>query len=102
MLSEKDYRKIEKLDERCGWGISYEMMRRFVREHKNGDAHAKEFIEERLDDCNFHLEAELLRNGAYAALKHVNYECYGKGRDATEKELKEEAERLNGELRKLA
>lgn len=65
MLTEKDYKRIHRDNYRNGWGFTKEQLMRLVYAHKNGDAHRKEYIEERLTDCNFHSECGMLMAGDY-------------------------------------
>lgn len=65
MLPTKEKDRLHKLNASHGYGMSYNVFSRLVREHEAGDAHEREKIEYRLTDINFHYECGLLKNGRY-------------------------------------
>lgn len=65
MLTDKDFRRIHRDNYKNGWGFTREQLLRLVYAHKYGNAHRREYIEERLTDANFHYERGMLMQGKY-------------------------------------
>lgn len=66
LLTESEYEKwVEKPNDRCGWGFSYNSILALMREFKKADARRKVGYIERLTDANFHQEAAALEEEDY-------------------------------------
>lgn len=65
MLTEKDYNRAHRENAKNHYGFTRQQLTRLVYAHKNGTPHRKEYIEQRLTDCNFHYECGLLMHGKY-------------------------------------
>lgn len=65
MLTEKEYKRAWREDAKNHWGFTREQFMRLLYAHKHGDARKKEYVEERLTDCNFHAECGYIHNGYY-------------------------------------
>lgn len=68
-LTVGDVLRIDRLNARNNWGISYATAERLFSEHRQaykcGDIRKMEQVEYRLTDCNFHKECALFRAGKY-------------------------------------
>ena len=69
MLTEKEKRKINAINEKNAYGLSTSELKEINAKHKKaraeGDAHTMEAIEYRLTDINFHTECSLMARGEY-------------------------------------
>jgi hypothetical protein len=58
-----------KANRRCNWDFSYNTLMRFMRQHKNGDAYTQLYIENRLENANYHRALELISEKKYDEFK---------------------------------
>ena len=54
-------------NERDGWGFNEESFFRLVMRHKYGDEATRLYVEERLEDANFHTPCRLVKFGHWDA-----------------------------------
>ncbi len=68
---DKNYAAASKWAMKHGWSIGFNDMMAFIKAHHdaklNGDADKAEYIEDILEDCNFHTECRLLHDGKYGS-----------------------------------
>lgn len=68
-LTVADAERIDRLNARSGWGITYSTLIRLIRQHRrarvNGDVRIMSVIEYRLTDINFHTECRLIHAARY-------------------------------------
>lgn len=68
---DKNYAAASKWAQKHGWAIGFNDMMAFIKTHhdakQNGDADKAEYIEDILEDCNFHTECSLIHDGKYGA-----------------------------------
>ena len=75
-LTSKEIEKIEKLNAKNGYGISFSAFKKLVEKHKlaakRGDEKTLAKIEFRLVDINYHNETGLIRLGKYKKALDLN------------------------------
>lgn len=63
---EERQKYVTKPNEKCEWGYGYNSLMKVMREHqKANNNRIKILIADRLEDANFHHEADLLKDGKY-------------------------------------
>lgn len=62
----EEYQKyVKKPNEKCDYGYGYDSLMKIMRQHQKADKRMKWFLEERLEDANFHAECGYLANHDY-------------------------------------
>ena len=73
LLTADEKRAIELENTANGWGYSREDTLKYIEQHRTGDAKAKEAVEYRFEDVNYHSICRCLAKGDYAgAIEFVN------------------------------
>lgn len=57
--------RVSRWEKTHGYGLNYKELKYLIRKHKNGTDADKEFVEELLEDINFHSECSALCRGDY-------------------------------------
>ena len=63
----KAYDRVNAWEKKHGYGLTKKEYLYLVRLHKNGNQNDREFVEELLEDINFHAENSMLSDGDYVA-----------------------------------
>ena len=82
---------VKKPNEKCDYAYGYDSLMKLMRQHQKADKRMRWFIEERLEDANFHAECGLLAKGDYEGfieLVRKDYKFHEKFEVYTETECK--------------